>query len=49
MVDDHRLGGVDSCGRKPLADNTSFPSMHLFVDAIVSIEDGGKVWVRGVA
>lgn len=49
MVDDHRFRRVNGCSRESLADDTSFPSMHLFVDAVVSIEDSGEVRVRSVA
>lgn len=49
MGDDHRLRSVNGCCRESLADDTSFPSMHLFVDAVVSVEDSGEVRVRGVA
>ena len=49
MIDDHRLRGIHSCCRETLAENPSFASMDFFVDAIVRIEDGRKVWERGVA
>ena len=49
MMDDHGLGRFDSRRREALADNTSFPPMHLFVNAIMGVVDGRKVWMRGVA